>query len=72
MESLAPPLTNTAYALWATPYLRILRETVYLSDWTPTLYNPDKLTLPHFLPDTPGTRKELSNLYTMASRVDQG
>jgi len=35
-------------------------------------YDPAKLPIPHFLPDTPETREELAQYYQSISRVDQG
>ena len=35
-------------------------------------YDPAKVTIPPFLPDTPETRAELSQYYQSTSRVDQG
>ncbi len=35
-------------------------------------YDPAKVSIPHFLPDTPETRAELSQYYQSTSRVDQG
>ncbi len=36
------------------------------------LYDPDKVTIPPFLPDTPETRAELAQYYQSVSRVDTG
>lgn len=35
-------------------------------------YDPAKVIVPHFLPDTPVCRAELAQYYTSVSRVDQG
>jgi N-sulfoglucosamine sulfohydrolase len=35
-------------------------------------YDPAKVTIPPFLPDTPDTREELAQYYQSCSRVDQG
>ena len=35
-------------------------------------YDPSKLPIPSFLPDTPETREELAQYYQSCSRVDQG
>lgn len=35
-------------------------------------YDPAKVTVPPFLPDTPDTREELAQYYQSCSRVDQG
>lgn len=39
---------------------------------TPELYNPTKLSVPAWLPDTAVTRAELAQYYQSVSRVDQG
>ena len=36
------------------------------------LYNPAKVPVPKFLPDTPETREELAQYYQSCSRIDQG
>lgn len=35
-------------------------------------YDPRKVPIPHFLPDTPETREELAQYYQSCSRIDQG
>ncbi len=35
-------------------------------------YDPADVPVPHFLPDTPDTREELSQYYQSCSRIDQG
>jgi N-sulfoglucosamine sulfohydrolase len=35
-------------------------------------YDPAKVTIPPFLPDTPDTREELAQYYQSCSRIDQG
>jgi N-sulfoglucosamine sulfohydrolase len=37
-----------------------------------TVYNPDEVIVPDFLPDTPECRKELAQYYQSVSRIDQG
>lgn len=39
---------------------------------TPVVYSPDKVIVPHFLPDTPECRSELAQYYQAVSRLDQG
>ena len=39
---------------------------------TPVTYDPKKIAVPSFLPDTPECRAELSEYYQSISRVDQG
>jgi len=36
------------------------------------LFSPAKVTIPHFLSDTPETREELAQYYQSCSRIDQG
>lgn len=43
-----------------------------IPDWTPVQYDPEKVKVPYFLPDTNVTRQELANMYTTYSRMDQG
>lgn len=43
-----------------------------IPDWTPTVYSPDQVEVPYFLPDTPATRYDLANMYKTYSRFDQG
>lgn len=38
----------------------------------PVKFEPDKITVPGFLPDHPATRAELAQYYQSANRVDQG
>lgn len=42
------------------------------TDVTDMKYDPAKLTVPAFLPDTPACRSELAQYYQSVSRVDQG
>ncbi len=43
-----------------------------IPDWHPIHYDPDKLELPWFIPDTAVARKDLSQMYTVINRMDQG
>ncbi|CAG0887666.1 unnamed protein product [Cyprideis torosa] len=43
-----------------------------IPDWTPVEYDPDQLTLPSFVADTPAARQDLAAYYTTISRLDQG
>lgn len=38
----------------------------------PVVYDPDKIPVPHFLPDEPEVRAELAEYYQAVSRLDQG
>lgn len=44
----------------------------YIPDWKPTIYNPDEIKVPAFIPDTPAARADLAAQYTTISRLDQG
>lgn len=37
-----------------------------------TVYHPDEILVPDFLPDTPESREELAQYYQSVSRIDQG
>jgi N-sulfoglucosamine sulfohydrolase len=39
---------------------------------TPVAYDPDKVVVPAYLPDTPECRRELAEYYQSISRLDQG
>ena len=41
-------------------------------DWKPTLYRPDQVRVPYFVPDTSAARLDLAAQYTTISRLDQG
>ena len=43
-----------------------------IADWQPDYYEPNHLSLPYFLPDTPAARLDLAAQYTSVSRLDQG
>ncbi len=42
------------------------------SDIEPTVYSPDDVQVPDFLPDQPEVRKELAEYYQSVSRMDKG
>ncbi|KAJ8263862.1 hypothetical protein GJAV_G00142230 [Gymnothorax javanicus] len=44
----------------------------HIPDWTPEHYTPEEVKVPHFVPDTPAARADLSAQYTTVSRLDQG
>jgi len=44
----------------------------YIPDWSPTVYHPDQVLVPDWLPDTPATRADIAAQYTTLSRLDQG
>ncbi|BFZ03758.1 hypothetical protein BsWGS_06797 [Bradybaena similaris] len=43
-----------------------------IPDWKPTLYSPDEVLVPYFVPDTPAARQDLAAQYTTINRMDQG
>ncbi|CAL1537720.1 unnamed protein product [Lymnaea stagnalis] len=43
-----------------------------IPDWKPKVYDPDKVVVPYFLPDTPATRSDIAEMYTSFNRLDQG
>ncbi|RUS78784.1 hypothetical protein EGW08_013468, partial [Elysia chlorotica] len=43
-----------------------------IPDWRPHVYDPAKVIVPYFLPDTPATREDLAAMYTSFNRMDQG
>ena len=43
-----------------------------IPDWKPVHYDPNNITVPYFLPNSATTRRELANMYTAVSRLDQG
>ena len=43
-----------------------------IPDWKPHVYDPAKVDVPYFLPDTPVTREDLAAMYTSFNRMDQG
>lgn len=44
----------------------------HIPDWTPEHYSLEEVKVPHFVPDTPAARADLSAQYTTVSRLDQG
>ncbi|KAK0058190.1 N-sulfoglucosamine sulfohydrolase [Biomphalaria pfeifferi] len=43
-----------------------------IPDWKPTLYSPDEVIVPYFVPDTPAARQDIAAQYTSVDRMDQG
>ena len=43
-----------------------------IPDWHPIPYDPAKVKVPYFVPDTPTARKDIAAQYTTVSRLDQG
>ena len=43
-----------------------------IEDWKPEYYDPKKVFVPDWLPDTPATRQDIAAQYTTLSRLDQG
>ncbi|PIK37400.1 putative N-sulfoglucosamine sulfohydrolase-like [Apostichopus japonicus] len=43
-----------------------------IPDWKPQYYDPAEVIVPPFLPDTPATRGDIANQYTVMSRLDAG
>ena len=43
-----------------------------IPDWTPSIYQPDDVIVPYFVPDTPVARADIAAQYTTVSRLDQG
>ncbi|GFN86815.1 N-sulphoglucosamine sulphohydrolase-like [Plakobranchus ocellatus] len=44
----------------------------HIPDWKPIEYDPAKVIVPYFLPDTPATRADIAAMYTSFNRMDQG
>ncbi|XP_041349135.1 N-sulphoglucosamine sulphohydrolase-like [Gigantopelta aegis] len=44
----------------------------HIPDWTPVTYRQEDVVVPYYLPDTLTTRRDLANMYTTYSRMDQG
>ncbi|GFO08663.1 N-sulphoglucosamine sulphohydrolase [Plakobranchus ocellatus] len=43
-----------------------------IPDWEPHVYDPDKVLVPYFLPDTRAAREDIAAMYTSFNRMDQG
>ncbi|KAK3729352.1 hypothetical protein RRG08_053552 [Elysia crispata] len=43
-----------------------------IQDWQPKVYDPSKVIVPFFLPDTPAVREDIAAMYTTFNRMDQG
>ncbi|KAH7949920.1 hypothetical protein HPB49_016990 [Dermacentor silvarum] len=43
-----------------------------IPDWTPQLYDPSRVVVPSFVPDTPAAREDIAAQYTTVGRLDQG
>ena len=43
-----------------------------IPDWTPSIYQPDDVIVPYFVPETPVARADIAAQYTTVSRLDQG
>jgi len=43
-----------------------------IPDWKPSLYRPEDVLVPYFIPDTPAARLDIAAQYTTISRMDQG
>ncbi|KAH9499565.1 hypothetical protein Btru_074148 [Bulinus truncatus] len=43
-----------------------------IPDWTPTVYSPEEVVVPYFVPDTPAARQDIAAQYTTIGRMDQG
>lgn len=41
-------------------------------DWKPVDFDPDQVTVPYYVADTPVTRRDIANQYKTISRLDQG
>ncbi|XP_077490725.1 N-sulfoglucosamine sulfohydrolase [Amblyomma americanum] len=43
-----------------------------IPDWTPQHYDPGRVVVPPFIPDTPAAREDIAAQYTTVGRLDQG
>ncbi len=43
-----------------------------ISDWNPKIYDPNRILVPYFVPDTPIARQDIADQYTSVNRMDQG
>ena len=43
-----------------------------IPDWTPKVFDPAKVPVPTWLPDTPETRRDIAAMYGAVNRMDQG